>query len=226
MLYRTFRKTCVNRHFAVARPDKKTILEFLDIKTFDDSEIEKSFKKYALNVSRESDPLVDNSQTVTSQKFKENIETHLSKSTEKISASDIMETLSISQNNPSTATKLIDLTSYRTKIRNIGERLDDRLWAIGGSFLLTGVSIGVIIPCLPLLVQQLEISPSLFGLVAGAFGLAKLIGNIPAGYYVDLYGRKPTMIAGLGMCAIGLGGLGLSLLPWIPAIPTLFLEHS
>jgi MFS family permease len=52
-----------------------------------------------------------------------------------------------------------------------------------------------------------------FGLVNSAFGLSKLLGNIPSGYLVEEYGRKPVMIAGMGLCAVGMGSIGLSLIP-------------
>ena len=67
---------------------------------------------------------------------------------------------------------------------------------------------GILIPCMPLLVSQLNIPPSEFGLVVSAFGLSKLIGNIPSGYFVEKYGRKPSMMVGLGMCGVGLGSIG------------------
>ena len=71
-----------------------------------------------------------------------------------------------------------------------------------------GTSVGILIPCMPLLVSQLNIPPSEFGLVVSAFGLSKLIGNIPSGYFVEKYGRKPSMMVGLGMCGVGLGSIG------------------
>lgn len=44
--------------------------------------------------------------------------------------------------------------------------------------------------------------------MVSAFGLSKLIGNIPSGYFVEKYGRKPSMMVGLGMCGVGLGSIG------------------
>ena len=38
-------------------------------------------------------------------------------------------------------------------------------------------------------------------------------GNIPTGYLVDHYGRKKVMIAGLGLCTFGIGGVSLALVP-------------
>jgi MFS family permease len=102
---------------------------------------------------------------------------------------------------------------YKEKIVRIGETLDIRIWNIGLSFLFAGASVGIIVPCMPLLVSQLSIPPNEFGYIVSAFGLSKLLGNIPAGYLVDTYGRKPVMVAGLGMCAIGMGSIGFALMP-------------
>ena len=61
---------------------------------------------------------------------------------------------------------------------------------------------------MPLLVSELSIPASEFGLVVSAFGLSKLLGNFPSGYFVEKLGRKPSMVFGLGMCGVGLGALG------------------
>jgi MFS family permease len=53
------------------------------------------------------------------------------------------------------------------------------------SFGLTGVSVGIIIPCMPLLMTQLGVTPHQFGLIVAAFGVSKLLGNIPSGYLVE-----------------------------------------
>lgn len=66
---------------------------------------------------------------------------------------------------------------------------------------------------MPLLVSDLNIAPSFFGLIISAFGLSKLMGNIPSAHFVNTIGRKPLMVAGLGLCTFGVGGIGLSLLP-------------
>ncbi len=107
----------------------------------------------------------------------------------------------------------INYLEYKHKIIVLAEKLDEKVWTIATSFFLTGTSLGVVVPCMPLLVNQLHITPSQFGLIISSFGLAKVISNIPCTHYVDILGRKPLMIAGLGMCAIGIGGIGASLYP-------------
>jgi MFS family permease len=107
----------------------------------------------------------------------------------------------------------LSFEEYKKNTISIAEPLDIRLWPIATSFLFTGLSIGIIIPCMPILVHMLEIPAAEYGFVVGSFGLSKLIGNLPAGYFVDTYGRKPAMVMGLGFCAIGVGGIGLCLFP-------------
>jgi len=112
----------------------------------------------------------------------------------------------------SSASKLT-LEDYEANLRTYAGRLDSRIYPIAVSFAATGASIGIIIPCMPLLIQLLHIPSSQFGLVVSAFGLSKLIGNIPAAYLVDRYGRKLAMNAGLGLVSVGIGGISAALLP-------------
>ena len=83
-----------------------------------------------------------------------------------------------------------------------------------------GTTIGIIVPCMPLLVNELNISSTQFGLIVSSFGIAKLLGNIPSSHYVNIIGRKPMFFSGLGLASVAIGGIGLSLnpafgFPWI-----------
>jgi DHA1 family multidrug resistance protein-like MFS transporter len=105
--------------------------------------------------------------------------------------------------------QVINYESYRSTIRSFGEKIDMSVVVpVTVSFLMTGTSVGIVIPCMPVLVSQLGITPSGFSLVISAFGLSKLLGNIPSAYYVDTVGRKPMLVAGLVLCAVGVGGVG------------------
>lgn len=72
--------------------------------------------------------------------------------------------------------------------------------------------------------HQVGLSPSEYGLVVSSFGLSKLLGNIPAAYYVDIAGRKPAMVTGLAVCAVGLGALSLVLVAPPPLVLPLLLS--
>ena len=75
--------------------------------------------------------------------------------------------------------------------------------------LVTGTAVGVILPCMPMLVHQLGISQAEFGTVISGFGLAKLIANVPASMLVDKYGRRSMMVGGLGVVSLSFVGVGL-----------------
>ena len=111
----------------------------------------------------------------------------------------------------SSATDNISYEEFKKKIKDTAEELDPRVWQLAGSFLLVGTSVGIVIPCMPLLVQSIGMTTSEFGVVISAFGLSKMLGNIPSAYWVDRYGRKAVMIYGLGLCAIGMGSVGMTL---------------
>ena len=132
-----------------------------------------------------------------------------------------INTAPLRRNNVRVPTELIDYDYYRSTLLSIGNKLDDRIYAVTFSFLLTGASIGMIIPCMPFLVKELALSSSDFGMIITSFGAAKLMANIPAGYYVEILGRKKMLVYGLGMCAIGIGGIGVTLSPLVWPLPTL-----
>ena len=109
---------------------------------------------------------------------------------------------------------------FKARLRTSAEKLDLKIPEVAASAVLTGTSIGIIIPCMPILVQTIGIAPSEFGIVVAAFGVSKIFGNLPAATFTDTYGRKPAMVAGLALCGIGIGGIGLTLVdgfgtPWL-----------
>ena len=85
--------------------------------------------------------------------------------------------------------------------------LDPRVYTLATSMCIVGTSVGVVIPVMPLLVHELAISTSQFGLVVAAFGASKLIGNIPAAYLVERYGRRPCLIYSLLGIGTAMGGI-------------------
>lgn len=107
----------------------------------------------------------------------------------------------------------VDYSEYKKSILHYGERIDKRVYKIGLSFLLTGSSIGIIVPCLPLLVNMLHLTSLQYGGIVGSFAVAKLIGNIPSAYFTDELGRKPVLLSGLLICSLGLSGVALVTLP-------------
>lgn len=69
---------------------------------------------------------------------------------------------------------------------------------------------GVISPVLPLYLKELDATVASAGLVVGAFGLARLFLNVPAGLLGEKYGRTALMSTGLAITALGTAMTGLA----------------
>lgn len=78
--------------------------------------------------------------------------------------------------------------------------------------LLLSTGQGVLVPTLPLYVQQaFGASFSLVSLAVAAAGIGTLLGDVPAGMLLEHYGRKPVMVAGtmsLAVATLALAVLG------------------
>ena len=110
---------------------------------------------------------------------------------------EMMSTSSSSSSSSGTAAKEIS-TVY-------GIPRDTVLTPLAGlllSQLVLYIGVGVLLPALPLYAQSIGLSQSANGLVISAPALAMLILNVPTGQMADRYGRKPVMLAGLGIMAV------------------------
>ncbi len=74
---------------------------------------------------------------------------------------------------------------------------------------------GVVSPVLPLFARDFGVSTAVVGLTFTAFGLARLLLNIPAGIWADRKGRRLLLIGGPILTAIGMIGSGLAPNIWI-----------
>lgn len=94
---------------------------------------------------------------------------------------------------------------------HMARRIDSRVWSIAFSTLLTGTAVGIVVPVLPLFVSNHLQGTSLdFALVIGAFAVSKMLGNVPSAVLADAIGRKPVLSWGMGLIAIGTGGIVFS----------------
>jgi len=101
----------------------------------------------------------------------------------------------------------ISLEEFEEKIKKIASAIDPRVYTLAASMMIVGSSVGVIIPVMPILVQELGMTTSEFGLVISAFGLSKLLGNVPAAFLVEKYGRRPCLIVSLLGIGTAVGGI-------------------
>ncbi|CAL6279068.1 unnamed protein product [Bathycoccus prasinos] len=111
-------------------------------------------------------------------------------------------------------TKSNSNTAARKEVPNIYGIPRDAVFApLAGllvSQLVLYIGVGVLLPALPLYAQSIGLSQSANGLVISAPALAMLILNVPTGQMADRYGRKPVMIAGLGIMAVADIGTALA----------------
>ena len=182
--------------------DKYYVYRLLELTTFTDEEIKLSYRRLFTERQNSSLSLGLEDLIVEKQQKNDNNRTVARKKASQI-ATQFLQV--------SPATDNISFEEFKEKIKASAEDLDPRVWQLAGSFLLVGTSVGIVIPCMPLLVQSIGMTTSEFGVVISAFGLSKMLGNIPSAYWVDRYGRKAVMIYGLGLCAIGMGSVGLTL---------------
>lgn len=192
---------------------REEILELLQLKTFTEEEWRQSFQSLQID---QADNTIELKESLTHLYQQKVPWLPLNNKKIEVLASEILpkKTLPSSLDNiPSHQNKRITFDQYKQYLTKYSERLDKRVWNIGMSFLLTGVSVGVIIPCMPLLVSQLQISPSSFGFVISAFGLSKLLGNVPSGFLVEKYGRTAVVTSGLVLCGLANCAISFIFLP-------------
>lgn len=176
------------------------ILRLLKLRSFDDSELQKSFESLQEINSK------DEQKTDTVNVMKSLLKIQPDLSGDASSFATLLKKEKVLD-------KPVNVDEYKEFARGFGESLDRRIYSIATSFLFTGVSVGIVIPCMPLLISELQLPPSDMGMVVSAFGLSKLLANMPSAYFVDRYGRKPAIGIGLTLCGLGIGAISMTLLP-------------
>src|SRR5215207_8919164 len=82
------------------------------------------------------------------------------------------------------------------------------------------MGMGMMVPVLPLIAERHGGGPASAGLLLSAFGAARLVVNIPAGFASERFGRRRVMIAGVALVALAsfaaaVSGSILSLAGWL-----------
>lgn len=159
-----------------------------------DREQEQKYTKHSLD---------DNSIVTLSEDRKAQIE--------KYANQEAHEAMSLLLSNDSMRSDTIEKYEFQQKITSLATELDmSRSIPISTSMLLVGSSVGIIIPIMPYVVQNLGISTGEFGMVVSSFAFAKLFANVPAAVLVERHGRKPYLVYSLLIISCGVGGIGLA----------------
>ncbi len=90
-----------------------------------------------------------------------------------------------------------------------------KLAAICISTVMVMAGQGVISPVLPLYASAFGVSTVMVGATVTAFGLARLVTNIPAGLFADRRGRRALLVGGPIILALGMTGSGLAESIWV-----------
>ncbi len=92
---------------------------------------------------------------------------------------------------------------------------DERLVMICISTVLVMTGQGIVGPVLPLFARDFGVGTAVVGLTFTAFGLARMVLNIPAGLWADRRGRRVLLVGGPLVTAVGMIGSGLAPSIWI-----------
>lgn len=91
----------------------------------------------------------------------------------------------------------------------------EQLLAICISTVLVMAGQGVISPILPKYAKSFGVSTTMIGATVTAFGLARLLTNVPAGMLADQRGRRILLVGGPLITALGMFGSGLAESIWV-----------
>jgi MFS transporter, DHA1 family, multidrug resistance protein len=84
------------------------------------------------------------------------------------------------------------------------------LWAVSGSTVIVMLGQGIIAPVLPLYAADFGVSLTMIGVVLSAFALARMVLNTPLGLVADRKGRRPLLVGGPLILAVGMAGSGFA----------------
>eukprot|EP00928_Gymnodinium_smaydae_P034654 TRINITY_DN2450_c0_g2_i1.p1 TRINITY_DN2450_c0_g2~~TRINITY_DN2450_c0_g2_i1.p1 ORF type:complete len:656 (-),score=75.22 TRINITY_DN2450_c0_g2_i1:11-1978(-) len=105
---------------------------------------------------------------------------------------------------------LICFDEFKEGIPKLAKELDTRVWSIAFTMFASGLAVGAVTPALPLLSVELGMTQAQFGYTVTALGLSTLLANIPCAVFVDKYGRRPVIGAGLLLQGVSVAALGFA----------------
>ena len=104
----------------------------------------------------------------------------------------------------------ITWAEFEKSILEEASTVDTTVYPLAGCMVAAGLSVGTIMPVMPIIVHDLGLGPAEFGLAVSAFGATKLVGNVPAASLVETVGRRPLLVGGLMLTGGGFAGIALA----------------
>ncbi|KAK9830670.1 hypothetical protein WJX74_001706 [Apatococcus lobatus] len=87
---------------------------------------------------------------------------------------------------------------------------NERLLVVAASTLIMSISHTSLRPVLPMYAKGFGVGAAAVGMTVSVYAMGRLLMNLPAGMLADHYGRKPLLVWGPLVTAIGMLGCGLS----------------
>lgn len=103
----------------------------------------------------------------------------------------------------------IEWVDFKRAVDRAAEPVSSKIWPISGSLLLNFSGQGVMWPVLPVLARSVGLGASELGMVTGASALARICSNVPAAALAERVGRKPLLVMGPTIGAVGYLGFAL-----------------
>lgn len=110
------------------------------------------------------------------------------------------------QSRPRLRTALASFASYYASLRHLRE---PRLALLSVANLLDKSSTSIVVPLLPLYAVSLGVGPVYLGLLFALPTAVSALFSTPFGYLADRVARKPLVVAGMALSAVGVLGLAL-----------------
>ncbi|KAK9866843.1 hypothetical protein WJX84_004388 [Apatococcus fuscideae] len=87
---------------------------------------------------------------------------------------------------------------------------NERLLVVAASTLIMSISHTSLRPVMPMYAKSFGVGAAAVGMTVSVYAMGRLLMNLPAGMLADHYGRKPLLVWGPLVTAIGMIGCGLS----------------
>jgi len=101
----------------------------------------------------------------------------------------------------------VTFEEFAKTVTEMATTVDKRVWTIASCMGAAGLSVGMVVPLMPQLVDSLGLSVSQFGLATSAFGAAKMMANFPVAAVVDRIGRVTLLKSSLVVMAASFAAL-------------------
>eukprot|EP00884_Botryococcus_braunii_P001802 jgi/Botrbrau1/11622/Bobra.0209s0013.1 len=104
------------------------------------------------------------------------------------------------------------LSNLREKFARLLQFLaaNERLFVVGASTMIMSLSHTALRPVLPLFAKDFNVGAAAVAATISVYAVARLMFNVPAGMLGDRHGRKPLLIWGPAVTALGMIGCGLA----------------